>query len=48
MNKPLDTPLYAGVWILAPELCLYQEGQPPTRGVYTIVQREHTVEISIE
>jgi hypothetical protein len=48
MNDRLDNPLYAGTWILAPELCLYQEGEPPTRGTYTIVQRGAAVEVSID
>lgn len=27
---------YLGIWILIPELCYYQKGQPPLSGKYTI------------
>ena len=48
MDDGSETPLYTGTWILVPELCVYQEGQPPTRGVYTIAQRDGAVAISID
>jgi hypothetical protein len=48
MNDSIAKPIYTGTWILLPELCLYQEGQPPTRGVYTIVQCGSAVEFSID
>ncbi len=39
---------YLGTWILVPELCLYEEGNPPICGVYRISQLEDDVRISID
>jgi len=35
---------YSGTWILVPELCIYQSGEPPTEGTYTISR--NSVDIS--
>jgi hypothetical protein len=40
-------PAYAGTWLLLPELCLYDEGDPPTSGVYTLAWSSSGIEISI-
>jgi hypothetical protein len=48
MRDILGERRYLGTWILVPELCIYQEGEPPTRGVYTITQDGREVEISID
>jgi hypothetical protein len=40
-------PAYAGTWLLLPELCLYDEGDPPTSGVYTIAWSPSRIDISI-
>jgi hypothetical protein len=39
---------YLGTWILLPELCLYEEGNPPASGIYRISQLGDDVRISIE
>ena len=39
---------YIGTWILVPELCLYEEGNPPVRGVYQIAQLDEGVRMSID
>jgi hypothetical protein len=39
---------YIGAWVLVPELSLYEEGNPPMRGVYQIAQLDEGVRISID
>ena len=39
---------YIGTWTLVPELCIYEEGQPPLSGTYRISQSEGEVSISID
>ncbi len=39
---------YVGTWILVPELCIYEEGNPPLSGVYRIAQIDDVVQISID
>ena len=38
---------YPGTWLLVPELCLYEEGEPPRSGLYRISQQAGEVSISI-
>jgi len=40
--------IYLGTWILVPELCLYEEGNPPVSGIYRISQLDGDVRISID
>jgi hypothetical protein len=47
MTNDAVTSKYLGTWLLVPELCIYQQGDPPSRGVYTIAQSGDEVEISI-
>jgi hypothetical protein len=44
--KQNDT--YIGTWTLVPELCIYEEGQPPLSGTYRISQADGDVRISID
>jgi hypothetical protein len=44
----MDTPHYLGIWILIPELSLYQTGTPPLSGRYTISENETEVHFEIE
>ena len=39
---------YIGTWTLVPELCIYEEGQPPLSGIYRISQSDGHVRISID
>ena len=39
---------YLGTWTLVPELCLYEEGNPPVSGIYRIAQLDDDVRISID
>lgn len=39
---------YIGTWVLVPELCLYEEGNPPLQGIYQIAQLDEGVRISID
>ena len=39
---------YLGTWILVPELCLYDEGNPPVSGIYRISQLDDDVRITID
>jgi len=39
---------YLGTWVLVPELCLYEEGEPPSSGLYTIAQVGDEVGFAIE
>ncbi len=39
---------YIGTWTLVPELCIYEEGQPPLSGTYRTSQSEGEVSISID
>lgn len=44
-------PLYAGflgTWILIPESCQYEQGDPPKAGVYTIAERDGRLEFTID
>jgi len=37
-----DTPVYAGflgTWILIPQSCEYEQGEPPTEGAYAITEK---------
>ena len=43
----MPTDLYLGSWELIPELCIYEEGQPPLSGRYEIQQSDGQVQISI-
>ena len=40
-------PTYAGTWLLLPELCLYEEGDPPESGVYSVEWKDGRADISI-
>jgi len=40
--------IYLGTWILVPELCLYEDGNPPVSGIYRISQSDEDVRISID
>lgn len=42
-----DNAKYAGRWILIPELCLYEENQPPRSGVYHIAVAADRVHIAL-
>jgi len=39
---------YIGHWLLAPELSLYQSGEPPLSGSYSIRSREEQIEFEVE
>lgn len=45
--KDEDADRYVGVWILAPELCLYEQGECPASGRYEISQAGDRVQIAI-
>lgn len=47
MNEE-GNPAYIGAWVLVPELCLYEEGNPPEWGIYQIAQLDEGVRISID
>ncbi len=38
---------YVGKWILVPELCIYEVGEPPASGLYTIAAIGDRVRITI-
>lgn len=38
---------YVGVWILVPDLCLYEQGECPASGRYEISQADGRVQIAI-
>ena len=44
----MDDDPFSAVWRLVPELCLYEEGEPPLTGTYTIRLTGDEVTISIE
>lgn len=44
----MNTLNYLGIWILIPELSIYQTGQPPWSGRYTISGNETEVHFDIE
>jgi len=43
----VSTDAYLGKWELIPELCIYDRGEAPTRGLYTIAEAAGVVSISI-
>jgi hypothetical protein len=38
---------YDDEWVLVPELCIYEEGEPPLEGVYRITSKEGLVDLRI-
>ena len=47
MENSKQSDRYVGTWILVPELCLYEEGEPPLLGRYKIEQQSNEVQISV-
>jgi hypothetical protein len=43
----MHTDTYLGTWDLIPELCIYEQGEAPRSGVYTIGESEGVVSISM-
>ena len=43
----MNTANYIGTWLLIPELCIYQNGEPPLRGIYEIQSDGTEVRISV-
>ena len=39
---------YLGIWVLVPELCIYQKGDPPISGKYTISGDESEIHFRID
>jgi hypothetical protein len=44
----LSSANYFGVWILIPELCIYQKGKPPLSGKYTISGNDTEISFRID
>jgi len=43
----MNTDKYSGTWLLIPELCIYQSGEPPFEGTYTISVNSGGISFSI-
>ncbi|MDP6736287.1 MAG: hypothetical protein QF732_07280 [Nitrospinaceae bacterium] len=39
---------FFGNWVLLPELCIYQNGEPPPSGLYVIRSKTEVIEFEIE
>jgi len=48
MSNGIPEAVYFGTWLLQPELCIYEEGEIPTSGRYTIDRKGTDIRVGID